>query len=248
MDKGVKEAGSSPTIQEDEVLEYDEKPIVTTTEHTLSSYGSHPVNIASLSARLPIPLDIGTEEKDDIEVPAVTSVDTKETGNTVGTSISPVSRASFDAGATTGGGAATPTAPGEPDLAERIKDLHEEAVAGVKWDFGYSFSEFDRRLVMSVTSTDISHLVRTAYSPVLFTAAVVAGLGLATNSGSTIASSMLLSPIMGPDLAIAFGTVSCDFRLVRRALWHKVLSCIACVFLGVAIGECLNHGQILTIN
>jgi hypothetical protein len=44
------------------------------------------------------------------------------------------------------------------------------------------------------------------YNTLLIVASVIAGLGLVSNSTATIIASMLVSPIMGPVVAIAYGT------------------------------------------
>lgn len=54
----------------------------------------------------------------------------------------------------------------------RIKTMHDKISDGVNWDFNYAC--------------------------LLTIASIVAGLGLATDSATTVISSMLLSPIMGP--------------------------------------------------
>lgn len=44
------------------------------------------------------------------------------------------------------------------------------------------------------------------YNTLLFVASVLAGLGLVANGGTTIIASMLVSPIMGPVIGLAYGT------------------------------------------
>jgi len=55
---------------------------------------------------------------------------------------------------------------------ERIKRMHDKISDGVDWDFNYTV--------------------------LIIVASIVAAIGLATDSATTVISSMLLSPIMGP--------------------------------------------------
>ena len=66
--------------------------------------------------------------------------------------------------------ASTTRAPASQEQIARIKRMHEKISDGVNWDFNYSC--------------------------LLMVASIVAGLGLAIDSATTVISSMLLSPIM----------------------------------------------------
>ena len=63
----------------------------------------------------------------------------------------------------------------------RIKRMHHKISEGVDWDFNYS-------VLITVAS-------------------IIAGIGLAIDSSTTVISSMLLSPIMGPVLGISYGLI-----------------------------------------
>lgn len=103
------------------------------------------------------------------------------------------------------------------------------------------------------------------YNVLLLVAAVVAGLGLASNSSATVIAryvvciilvvssmalqtssshhlvvlyqSMLVSPIMGPVVGLAYGTTINDWKLVRLSLRNETISLIFCILVGFVIGS-----------
>lgn len=76
------------------------------------------------------------------------------------------------------------------------------------------------------------------YNTLLFVASVLAGLGLVSNSNTTIIASMLVSPIMGPVMGLAYGTTIWDWKLVRKSLRNETLSLIFCIGMGMTIASC----------
>lgn len=61
-------------------------------------------------------------------------------------------------------------------------------------------------------------------------------LGPTTTSLTTIHSlSMLVSPIMGPVVGLAYGTTISDWKLVRLSLKNEIISLVFCIVVGVAI-------------
>lgn len=69
-------------------------------------------------------------------------------------------------------------------------------------------------------------------------ASLLAALGLATNSAVVVVASMLVSPIMGPILAVTFGSVVHDWQLVRVGALSELLSLLLCVLDGFLVGLC----------
>lgn len=49
---------------------------------------------------------------------------------------------------------------------------------------------------------------------------------------------MLVSPIMGPVVAVAYGITISDSKLVRKALQTELISLLFCIFIGALIGLC----------
>ena len=74
------------------------------------------------------------------------------------------------------------------------------------------------------------------YNVLLLVASVLAGLGLVSNSNATILASMLVSPIMGPVIGLAYGTTIHDWSMVKRAMWVEFASLVICIVMGALIG------------
>lgn len=74
------------------------------------------------------------------------------------------------------------------------------------------------------------------YLSLLLIASTIAGIGLATNNTVAIVASMLVSPIMGPVMALTFGTVVNNYSLTLLGLKSELLSLLICVVVGFVIG------------
>ncbi|GAX11374.1 hypothetical protein FisN_22Lh044 [Fistulifera solaris] len=74
------------------------------------------------------------------------------------------------------------------------------------------------------------------YNVLLLVASVLAGLGLVSNSNATILASMLVSPIMGPVIGLAYGTTIRDWAMVKRAMVVEFASLVICIVMGALIG------------
>ena len=74
------------------------------------------------------------------------------------------------------------------------------------------------------------------YNTLLLVASVLAGCGLVSNSSATIIASMLVSPIMGPVVGLAYGSTINDWKMVRRAMRTEFFSLLFCILLGAVIG------------
>ncbi|CAM9264318.1 unnamed protein product, partial [Discosporangium mesarthrocarpum] len=74
------------------------------------------------------------------------------------------------------------------------------------------------------------------YVCLLTVASVLAAIGLATNNTVVIVASMLVSPIMGPVLAITFGTVVHDWKLAALGSRTETKSLGICVLVGFIAG------------
>ena len=98
-----------------------------------------------------------------------------------------------------------------PEQVARIKMMHDKISDGVSWDFNYGC--------------------------LLTVASIVAGLGLVTDSATTVISSMLLSPIMGPVIGMSYGLIIWDLPLIKRSARNEVVSILACIIFGMIIGK-----------
>jgi len=74
------------------------------------------------------------------------------------------------------------------------------------------------------------------YICLLIIASFVAGLGLASDSSTIVVSSMLLSPIMGPVIGMAYGLIVCDWHLVRQSIRNELISLVISILIGMIIG------------
>jgi len=74
------------------------------------------------------------------------------------------------------------------------------------------------------------------YLCLVISASVIAGGGLAINSVVAVVASMLVSPIMGPVLAVTFGTTIRRMELFKLGLWVEALSLCICMFVGFLLG------------
>lgn len=82
------------------------------------------------------------------------------------------------------------------------------------------------------------------YICLLIVASVVAGLGLVTNSSTTVISSMLLSPIMGPVIGMSYGLVIWDIDLIKKSAKVELISIIICIFFGCILTLCTSWTEL----
>ena len=82
------------------------------------------------------------------------------------------------------------------------------------------------------------------YNVLLLVASVLAGLGLVSNNNTTVIASMLVSPIMGPVVGIAYGATIHDFRLCRKAIQTELVSLLVCIVVGAFLGMTCGHTQL----
>lgn len=73
------------------------------------------------------------------------------------------------------------------------------------------------------------------YLCLVIVASMLAAVGLASNNTVVIVASMLVSPIMGPILAITFGTMIENKELVHMGLVNEVVSLLICIIVGFVI-------------
>lgn len=93
---------------------------------------------------------------------------------------------------------------------ERVRVIHDRFLEGASFSFNYNV--------------------------LLLVASVLAGLGLVSNSSAVIIASMLVSPIMGPVVGMAYGTTILDLKTIKISLITETTSLIFCIFMGCIIG------------
>lgn len=74
------------------------------------------------------------------------------------------------------------------------------------------------------------------YLMLLIVASIIAGLGLAANNVAVIVAAMLVSPLMGPVLAVCFSALIFDWKLLRYSSKVEIGSLLICVLVGVLVG------------
>ena len=79
------------------------------------------------------------------------------------------------------------------------------------------------------------------YNVLLLVASVLAALGIVSNNSTTIIASMLVSPIMGPVVAMAYGTTIFDWRMIRVGLVTELVTLVLCIVIGAIIGLCTGR-------
>ena len=67
-------------------------------------------------------------------------------------------------------------------------------------------------------------------------AALIADVGLATNSPAVVVASMLVSPLMGPIMAVTFGTAMRDASMVKKGLRNEFIGFALCYIFGMLWG------------
>lgn len=65
---------------------------------------------------------------------------------------------------------------------------------------------------------------------------VVAAIGLIENNVAVVIGAMVIAPLLGPNLALAFGTALGDLSLMRRSLQTMVAGLVLAFFLSIGIG------------
>eukprot|EP00937_MAST-01D_sp_MAST-1D-sp2_P003747 g3747.t1 len=70
-------------------------------------------------------------------------------------------------------------------------------------------------------------------------AALIAGLGLASDSDATVVASMLVSPLMNPILLLTFGGATGDREFIMRGLKNEAIGILITICSGVLIGICI---------
>uniref|UniRef100_A0A7S2RYL2 DUF389 domain-containing protein n=1 Tax=Mucochytrium quahogii TaxID=96639 RepID=A0A7S2RYL2_9STRA len=76
------------------------------------------------------------------------------------------------------------------------------------------------------------------YVMLVIVASILACIGLVTNNVVVIVASMLVSPLMGPILAVTFGLTMLDTRLIKKGLFSELVGLLICCAVGYVGGLC----------
>lgn len=98
-------------------------------------------------------------------------------------------------------------------------------------------SRFDRLSVMEIREIiDAESHLTCDYISMMITGSFVAAAGLAQNSSVTVVASMLISPLMGPIMAMAFGIASVDKDMFLHALRNELIGLLITFVTGACLG------------
>jgi len=75
-----------------------------------------------------------------------------------------------------------------------------------------------------------------SYVVMVVLSAFVAAIGLLKNDVAVIIGSMVISPLLGPNKALAFATSLADFKLARKAFSTNLIGTFIVLFIGVIMG------------
>ena len=104
-----------------------------------------------------------------------------------------------------------------------------------------SFTLTDRMTLQEIHGIVDGQLHLTCeYITLVFVAAIIASIGLRRNSATTVISSMLVSPLMGPILGMTFGLAIRDKTMIWKSFRNEAIGIIICFLIGmlVALIDC----------
>jgi uncharacterized hydrophobic protein (TIGR00341 family) len=71
-------------------------------------------------------------------------------------------------------------------------------------------------------------------------ASFVAAIGLLKNDVAVIIGSMVIAPLLGPNMALSLATTLADFKLARKAIITNILGFTLVLFIGIIMGLFMN--------
>eukprot|EP01090_Pellita_catalonica_P003653 TRINITY_DN13309_c0_g1_i1.p1 TRINITY_DN13309_c0_g1~~TRINITY_DN13309_c0_g1_i1.p1 ORF type:complete len:412 (-),score=65.43 TRINITY_DN13309_c0_g1_i1:38-1273(-) len=105
-----------------------------------------------------------------------------------------------------------------------------------KW-FGRRYRYWERMTIEEIhESIDAQNHLTFNYLIFVITAALISTVGLATNSPATVVASMLLSPLMGPIMAITFGTAIRDWAMTKKGIRNEFTGFLLTFLVGLIWG------------
>ena len=70
--------------------------------------------------------------------------------------------------------------------------------------------------------------------------AIVVAIGLIKDSPSIVIGGMVIAPLLGPVIGVAFASILGDFKLLRRALLSVVIGIVLAAFIAIVLGRCFG--------
>ena len=78
------------------------------------------------------------------------------------------------------------------------------------------------------------------YCAMVVVASMIAAIGLVTDSAVSVVASMLVSPLMGPILAVTWGLTMKDSMLIKRGVRNEAVGALMSWLTGLVVGACIG--------
>ncbi|XP_018496808.1 uncharacterized protein LOC108864879 [Galendromus occidentalis] len=131
---------------------------------------------------------------------------------------------------------------GEGDNSKFIENNDDVFEEKKKTGFKNAQEKFLKSVTARLTVAQVVEGVRAAgelnfdFVALILLAGMIAALGLMDNSVVSIIAAMLVSPLMGPIMAITFGIIIHDYKLVRTGLKTELVGLLLCLSFGFCFG------------
>ncbi|GAB5373030.1 hypothetical protein AAMO2058_001715000 [Amorphochlora amoebiformis] len=117
-----------------------------------------------------------------------------------------------------------------------VKKLSEKSEVSIFKAKAYSIKE--RQTIEEIYEV-VDSGIHLTFDYMAFTvvAAIIAGVGLLTDSSVTVVASMLVSPLMGPILGVTFGFLIKDYKMMIKSIRNEILGVVLTFLTGVIIAS-----------
>jgi uncharacterized hydrophobic protein (TIGR00341 family) len=117
---------------------------------------------------------------------------------------------------------------------EEPKKEQEEALEGEKGNSILKIGRISREELYADISDSAD--VTVVYLVLVVLSSVVGSIGILSNNVAIIIGAMVIAPLIGPSIALAFGTTLGDTDLIKKALWANLAGIAAALAFAIAIG------------
>ncbi|HUT80780.1 MAG TPA: TIGR00341 family protein [Candidatus Bathyarchaeia archaeon] len=102
--------------------------------------------------------------------------------------------------------------------------------------------KFLRRISIEELENNVTNLTKLNFNFISFTilSSVLAGMGLISDNNVTLIASMIVSPLMGPIVALGFGAVTSSRKILKEGLLAEGTGILISIFIGFIIGLFYN--------
>ncbi|MBN1328826.1 MAG: TIGR00341 family protein [Candidatus Heimdallarchaeota archaeon] len=103
--------------------------------------------------------------------------------------------------------------------------------------------KFLRRISIEELENNVSDLTKLNFNFISFTilSSILAGMGLIGDNYVTLIASMIVAPLMGPIVALAFGAVTSSRKILKEGFFAEGLGVLISIFIGFIIGLFYNY-------